>query len=1033
MNDSFSQLAKKIRQNKINKREIKKIKREIIDEKVLNIIKNDMAIRIQKIFRGFLYRREYYDFLEQENTETIIDYLYEKKINRIHSNAKKIISNHISDYIINKREEKEKMNEQKVYYIDLIKAVLRGMLFRKKFKKEIYSLKEIQNKIERYILGYKIKLILRSNNIQSLLIDIANIKSSLNSIDKSNEANSQKVKELKTKLTKNINLFYFTFYQMKENSNWISQTKIKEPWIRKYMSIIYKDYIDEAENQKSNSNNNIFVKPKSIYSNQKKIRRLKENNSNKNNEVNNNKKDVMRSVDYLNNSKNNTISYDRENSGIVTNNEKENLNTESNIYSSNLNKENKDINNSANNLSGENNNKSDKVYDFNFYDSESDEMDDNGVNRKILHKGTYTNNYKNNTNSRLNNEEGTKLKKNRTIKDENNLDQEEEREEKDKKNRNNIIKRYKSRKNENDKIPRELNTYDNKEEENINEKDINDYNEEELNKNDINEKEIVVEKEEKKLNKYQLREERPIKPLQNKNFLENENPFGLKREMSEEINQSLNPNPNPSSTTKKKSVEKRIINSTRAINRAIINHDQKGYKDISEIEKEETIKTQEKTDLSHEELPVSNKYIEYDNRPCGGGSKNIGLYDFKKYEAQEQPPQKLDRNERPLAGGKKIDYNAMFGEGGGEFEGDPFGGAKQYETSNKDKVKNVNAHKSNTIKKKPVYDARKAIEEAKLKEAKEGKKEKPSAFREFLREMKKISAEEKAGHNETNTDLKNERKPKNKTNNKKNDIKDNYELNTESNINKLDDEEKAPPKKANKKQEKKNLNSEKDDKNDFPNSSTNLINLDDKENTLKKRHRGSVVETKEIALRRKLHELEKAPAPALNIKGIKSRIECWSGNNDNKRGKVNSLATKETPKSKDEKRKNNNKQNDQKIISDFINNKKLNDMSEKSKNSNANNTNHISASSKAVPKISKNMEEKIEKYVDKKLMQLNVQIEEINDLFNFDQYFKEKEDKMKQYTSLPYIKKNYKFVTKYSDIDYNERMNNIEKIYKELK
>lgn len=394
MNDSFSQLAKKIRQNKINKREIQKIKREIIDTKVLNIIKNDMAIRIQKIFRGFLYRREYYDFLEQENTETIIDYLYEKKINRIHSNAKKIISNHISDYIISKREEKEKMNEQKVYYIDLIKAVLRGMIFRKKFKKEIYSLKEIQNKIERYILGYKIKLILRSNNIQSLLIDIANIKSSLNNIDKPNEANNQKVKELKTKLTKNINLFYFTFYQMKENSNWISQTKIKEPWIRKYMSIIYKDYnIDEEENQKSNSNNNIFVKPKSIYSNQKKIRRLKENNSNKNNEANNNKKDVMRSVDYLNNSKNNTISYDRDNSGIVPNNEKENLNTESNIYSSSLNKENRDINNSANNLSGENNNKADKVYDFNFYDSESDEMDDNGVNRKILHKGTYTNKF----------------------------------------------------------------------------------------------------------------------------------------------------------------------------------------------------------------------------------------------------------------------------------------------------------------------------------------------------------------------------------------------------------------------------------------------------------------------------------------------------------------------------------------------------------------------------------------------------------------------------------------------------------------
>ena len=34
MNDSFSKLAKKIRQNKINKKEIQNIKKEIIDEKV---------------------------------------------------------------------------------------------------------------------------------------------------------------------------------------------------------------------------------------------------------------------------------------------------------------------------------------------------------------------------------------------------------------------------------------------------------------------------------------------------------------------------------------------------------------------------------------------------------------------------------------------------------------------------------------------------------------------------------------------------------------------------------------------------------------------------------------------------------------------------------------------------------------------------------------------------------------------------------------------------------------------------------------
>ena len=36
----------------------------------------------------------------------------------------------------------------------------------------------------------------------------------------------------------------------------------------------------------------------------------------------------------------------------------------------------------------------------------------------------------------------------------------------------------------------------------------------------------------------------------------------------------------------------------------------------------------------------------------------------------------------------------MFGEGGYEFEGDPFGGAKQYESSNKDRVKNIHKTKS---------------------------------------------------------------------------------------------------------------------------------------------------------------------------------------------------------------------------------------------------------------------------------------------------------------------------------------------------
>ena len=228
MDDSFSRLASQLRRNKINKNEIKKIKREIIDGKVLNIIKIDMAIKIQKHIRGFMYRKKYKIFLDKINTEMIIDYLYEKKLTRIKSDYKNIISMHILNYIEYIREEKEKINLKKKESIDKIKATMKGIIFRKNFKNQLSSLNSIKEVLEKYIIGYKIRLILRSNNIQSLLIDIANIKYSLNNIDKLNDVNNtQKEKELKTKLNKNINLFYFTFYQMKENSNWISQTKIK--------------------------------------------------------------------------------------------------------------------------------------------------------------------------------------------------------------------------------------------------------------------------------------------------------------------------------------------------------------------------------------------------------------------------------------------------------------------------------------------------------------------------------------------------------------------------------------------------------------------------------------------------------------------------------------------------------------------------------------------------------------------------------------------------------------------------------------
>ena len=46
------------------------------------------------------------------------------------------------------------------------------------------------------------------------------------------------------------------------------------------------------------------------------------------------------------------------------------------------------------------------------------------------------------------------------------------------------------------------------------------------------------------------------------------------------------------------------------------------------------------------------------------------------------------------------------------------------------------------------------------------------------------------------------------------------------------------------------------------------------------------VETKDMIMRRKLHELERSPPPILNIKGAKSKIECWGPSNEVKRQRI---------------------------------------------------------------------------------------------------------------------------------------------------
>ena len=110
-------------------------------------------------------------------------------------------------------------------------------------------------------------------------------------------------------------------------------------------------------------------------------------------------------------------------------------------------------------------------------------------------------------------------------------------------------------------------------------------------------------------------------------------------------------------------------------------------------------------------------------------------------------------------------------------------------------------------------------------------------------------------------------------------------------------------------------------------SAKNVFDIEHKENNLQKKNKPN--EKKEVALRRKLHELEKAPAPVLNIKGIKSRIECWGGNNDNKKTKTKSTVQREMPKSKDEK--------NEEMAANFLFEQKMRDDEEASRNNQNNN------------------------------------------------------------------------------------------------
>ena len=279
MNDPLSELARKIRSKKLNKEEIENLKKEAIESKIERNRRIKKAIEIQRIIRGYLARKKFKILEDKININTIIEYLYEKKVKRIHKHSSQIISYFIYKYIERQRKIKTQLIEEfKIHCSDVIKAFIRGCILRKKIKSQLELIHNSKQKIIPYILSFKTRLILKSRTIQNILMDIANIKFLLQDENEQNQniQDKQSIKDLKLKLRKKYNEFYLIYYQFKMTYEWVDEERTPNPWLKKYQQILNGE--DVSFMQKDTNNNNVKqTKEKSQRKNNKEIN-MKNNN-----------------------------------------------------------------------------------------------------------------------------------------------------------------------------------------------------------------------------------------------------------------------------------------------------------------------------------------------------------------------------------------------------------------------------------------------------------------------------------------------------------------------------------------------------------------------------------------------------------------------------------------------------------------------------------------------------------------------------------------------------------------------------------
>ena len=953
MNDSFSQFAKQIRQNKIDKNEIRNIKKEVEEINMKKSYKNKMIIILQKNIRGFLYRKKYKLFLEQMNTETVIDYLLEHRRNRIHEHSEEIISFFVLKYI-KKQRKKLFLLKKKIYSINLIKSRLRGIISRKKYKAKLAKIKRSKKLILKYILSYKVRLILRCDCLQNILNEIANIKLALKNIDKNSGISGQDIFDLKMKLNKNLNNFYTTYYQLKDDNLWMKEKKIDRYWISDYL-----DTLKGSGFQKR-------ISLSQVFSNNKNEELSNLNNENKVKNIYVQKKEI-----YRNNDKNN-----RNNKFLYNN---KNRNNESSM-SNRINMSNVKQNNYSQDESFEN-----SIFKSKEIDKEKDkgkEKEKENEKKNLTTHYTYKkilspkiiNNYIN-------------------LKTDNNF----------------FINDIQNNERNNSKLNNNINNTFNKNFVYIKKKDlrnsekINNTNILRVNKKEINNENISGIKTYNK--ELQIK---AIKVNSFKNIIINSPTikrsiiFGSpQRNINSELNDIKHSNIiNASAHNNNKIIKYSFSNTNTNTNTDTIENiidDEDFTIEVHKIKKNQNERKPKyndavsKGELLGQEAPIQKEKTKILNY------KEI----FGEHRKGEDQP----------IGTKKINYDLLFNQDEMYVE--------EEEPIKVKRKKNTNYKPYEIHKKKIVYDARKAIEQAKIKEATEDKKERPSAFREFVKEMKKLNNEEKQHKknedNENNKDC-TDNNITNKINTKVIRINRNKKLSKqaesffdENDINEINE------------QSNNILSTDTQDKlpNEDNNTNLNMTTGNKKVKYMRK------IDSKEIISRKKLHDIERSPAPRLNIKRVKSRINCWSGSEEKSLLFSRLIDT------------GSNRANfsyiNQKEVIDYINSKKLKQV--------RNNINRIikeSYSSKNIRIQSKTKHQnisdnKIEKYVYDRLRPLNVELEKLNNTFSLEKYFKDKYNKMKSHSAIPYIKEEYVFVKKYTKEEYNKLICDIEAQYKLLK